>query len=73
MISFALTEEQTLVQAAARQFAADEARPAARASDEAGEFPETLASPGLGTWTGEERSGRRTDGSTGGPERGCAR
>lgn len=42
MISFALTEEQTLVQAAARQFAADEARPAARASDEVGEFPETL-------------------------------
>ena len=42
MISFALTEEQTLVQAAARQFAADEARPAARAADEAGEFPETL-------------------------------
>jgi alkylation response protein AidB-like acyl-CoA dehydrogenase len=42
MISFALTEEQALVQAAARQFAADEARPAARASDEAGEFPETL-------------------------------
>jgi alkylation response protein AidB-like acyl-CoA dehydrogenase len=42
MISFALTEEQTLVQAAAKQFAADEARPAARAADEAGEFPEML-------------------------------
>lgn len=42
MISFALTEEQTLVKAAAAQFAADEARPAARAADEAGEFPEML-------------------------------
>ena len=42
MISFALTEDQVLAQTAAAQFAANEARPAARAAEEVGEFPETL-------------------------------
>ena len=42
MISFALTEDQTLAQAAARQFACREARPAARAAEESGAFPEAL-------------------------------
>jgi acyl-CoA dehydrogenase len=42
MISFALTEDQTLAQAAAAQFAADEARPAARAAEEKQDFPEML-------------------------------
>src|SRR5271166_1433415 len=42
MISFALTEDQTLAQAAARGFASGEARPAARAAEENGAFPEAL-------------------------------
>jgi alkylation response protein AidB-like acyl-CoA dehydrogenase len=42
MISFALTEDQTLARAATAQFAAEEARPAARAAEEAGSFPEPL-------------------------------
>lgn len=42
MISFALTEEQTLARAAAAKFAAAEARPAARAAEENAEFPESL-------------------------------
>ena len=42
MISFALTEDQTLLRNASAQFAADEARPAARPAEESGAFPETL-------------------------------
>ena len=42
MISFALTEEQTLARAAAAQFAADEVRPAAREAEENGAFAEPL-------------------------------
>lgn len=42
MISFSLTEDQILAGAAAARFAVEEARPAARAAEEAGEFPEML-------------------------------
>ena len=42
MISFALTEEQTLARTAAAQFAADEVRPAAREAEERGAFAEPL-------------------------------
>ncbi len=42
MISFALTEDQILAQASARGFASGEARPAARAAEEKGAFPEAL-------------------------------
>jgi alkylation response protein AidB-like acyl-CoA dehydrogenase len=42
MISFALAEEQRMAQAAAAAFARDVARPAARASEEDGVFPEAL-------------------------------
>jgi alkylation response protein AidB-like acyl-CoA dehydrogenase len=42
MISFALTEDQTIARAAAADFAESEARPAARDADENGAFPEPL-------------------------------
>jgi alkylation response protein AidB-like acyl-CoA dehydrogenase len=42
MISFALTEDQDIARAAAERFARDVARPAARAADENGVFPEAL-------------------------------
>lgn len=42
MISFALTEEQQLARDAAAQFAAEEARPAARAAEENSAFPTAL-------------------------------
>ncbi len=42
MISFALTEDQSLAQAAARRFASDEVRRAARAAEEGGAFLEAL-------------------------------
>ena len=51
MISFALTEDQTLAQAAAAQFAADEARPAARAAEESKNFQKCCsAEPGNWVW-----------------------
>jgi alkylation response protein AidB-like acyl-CoA dehydrogenase len=42
MISFALTEDQILARAASAQFAAGEARPAARPAEENGAFPDEL-------------------------------
>ena len=42
MISFAFTEEQSIAREAASGFAREAARPAARAADEAGAFPEPL-------------------------------
>src|SRR5271154_5558680 len=42
MISFALTEDQNIACAAAADFAAKLARPAARTADESGALPESL-------------------------------
>lgn len=42
MISFAPTQDQEIARAAAASFARDAARPAARAADETGAFPEAL-------------------------------
>jgi len=60
MISFALTEDQEIARAAAADFAASEARPAARDADERGAFPERLLDRAWGLGLVQATAGEET-------------